>query len=83
MILVQLVVRRTSSAWPQFPYKDQSTVLLDPHSTKSPLSPREHPTLSSQNIYTQFCIHLISVSSTPDYQLHEGRQHAWLCLSLN
>lgn len=76
MILVQLVLRRTSLACSQFPHKDQPTVLLDSHGTKS-------PTLSPQNIYTQFCTHLISVSSTLDYQLHEGRQHAWLCLSLN
>ena len=45
MILVQLVLRRTSSACPQVAHKDQSTVPLDSHSTKPPLSPREHPTV--------------------------------------
>ena len=57
MILVRLVLRRTSSACPQFPHKDQPTVLLDSHGTKSPSLQENTPhsvlrtfTLSSAHI---------------------------------
>lgn len=57
-----------------------ATLPLDSHSTNSPLS----KTIFLQCwLYTQFHAYLISISSTLDCQLHEGRYHVRLCLSMN